>query len=356
MFHLLHSLLLQFLFGTEQRDQLNGIDRRRVKNNQVILQFISLLSVLILVVLSMLAVSRGDGDSLTIRRENMPPYSIGILLSALCLVLGYILRKSTRLAPINTVLYLEVLSVYFVLGWLGTRSVPKATAVLFNVVLVAIPVLIDDVPWRLNLLSLFSVVFFLLASHAFKDPVYFQADLVNSLVTLVISVSVNVIVQSLRVADWLSDRRILHMSHHDELTGLCNRHALTANTEEALQTCHSVCVMMADLNGLKAANDSQGHRAGDRLIITTARGLVRVYGQEQVYRMGGDEFLAVHFDESPEEAEQKRQELQDSLARSGVSIATGIAWSNHRHKNLESLIRIADARMYEEKVRLKQGR
>ena len=52
-------------------------------------------------------------------------------------------------------------------------------------------------------------------------------------------------------------------------------------------------VAVFDLNGLKAINDSCGHECGDMAIVDTANLLIGVFGKENIYRIGGDEFIAV---------------------------------------------------------------
>ena len=47
------------------------------------------------------------------------------------------------------------------------------------------------------------------------------------------------------------------------------------------------------LNGLKAINDSCGHECGDMAIVNTVNLLIGVFGKENIYRIGGDEFIAV---------------------------------------------------------------
>ena len=51
--------------------------------------------------------------------------------------------------------------------------------------------------------------------------------------------------------------------------------------------------MVFDINGLKEVNDTLGHEAGDKMITACAQVISRVFGDEAIYRVGGDEFAAI---------------------------------------------------------------
>lgn len=96
----------------------------------------------------------------------------------------------------------------------------------------------------------------------------------------------------------LADRRITTLAHHDSLTGLLNR----ARFNELLD--HSVtrlarygtpfAVLMIDLDGFKAVNDSQGHRSADLVLTELARRMKSSIREgDMVARLGGDEFAVL---------------------------------------------------------------
>lgn len=118
-------------------------------------------------------------------------------------------------------------------------------------------------------------------------------------------------------------------SRLDPLTGLPNRrlwNEVTA-TEEARCRRHGLRALVAvvDLDDLKAANDREGHLAGDVLLRVAAhhlRGAVRE--TDLVARLGGDEFaiLAVETDGDPEALGQR---LEQALAVAGVRASIGVS-------------------------------
>ena len=84
----------------------------------------------------------------------------------------------------------------------------------------------------------------------------------------------------------------LHMSQHDQLTGLLNRKWINDRLE-ALDSHHDTCKLyLVDLDGFKQVNDIHGHATGDALLGLVANRLVAVCPDGvSVARLGGDEFL-----------------------------------------------------------------
>jgi diguanylate cyclase (GGDEF)-like protein len=87
-------------------------------------------------------------------------------------------------------------------------------------------------------------------------------------------------------------------ANHDELTGLMNRRALDAMLprllEETARTATETALIFTDLDGFKEINDRFGHAAGDEVLRQTADRLrASVGASDEVFRLGGDEFLTV---------------------------------------------------------------
>jgi len=100
------------------------------------------------------------------------------------------------------------------------------------------------------------------------------------------------------IAKLLKGREQLRrLAHTDRLTGLSNRGCITDLLEEAVAAPDAVgriAVIFVDLDGFKALNDTFGHHLGDAILIEVASRLSDVaYGDGQVGRLGGDEFLVV---------------------------------------------------------------
>jgi len=90
----------------------------------------------------------------------------------------------------------------------------------------------------------------------------------------------------------------------DELTGLRNRRGFLLLADQGLRIArrtHAKCLLVfVDLDGLKLVNDTQGHAAGDALIVDAARVLTGVFRESDVIaRLGGDEFVVLTLVEDP---------------------------------------------------------
>src|SRR6202051_3708953 len=98
-----------------------------------------------------------------------------------------------------------------------------------------------------------------------------------------------------------NEERIAHLASHDSLTGLPNRtsfqESLMLGFEGVVQDGRRFALLCLDLDGFKAVNDTFGHPAGDALLRAVA-GRLRscVRDQDQIARVGGDEFAGFHPD------------------------------------------------------------
>jgi diguanylate cyclase (GGDEF)-like protein len=150
-------------------------------------------------------------------------------------------------------------------------------------------------------------------------------------------------------------------AYYDQMTGLQNRRAYSEKVEQLSKQLPVPCtVVMADINGLKEANDTLGHEAGDELIIGSAECLRKSFdGIDTVYRLGGDEFTVIM--ERPETEAKKCLERMEKICAdwkgqfiSGISISYGSA-STEEFSDLDSLLKAADLRMYEYKSNFYQS-
>jgi len=95
-----------------------------------------------------------------------------------------------------------------------------------------------------------------------------------------------------------NQQRLDRMAHHDQLTGLPNRHYLHAFLPDAIETAKTTATMLGvvflDLDRFKHINDTRGHETGDKLLQEVARRVrACVRDSDVVIRMGGDEFVIV---------------------------------------------------------------
>jgi diguanylate cyclase (GGDEF)-like protein/PAS domain S-box-containing protein len=94
----------------------------------------------------------------------------------------------------------------------------------------------------------------------------------------------------------LAEERIVHMAHHDDLTGLPNRTLLRARLADGIAHAalgeQSLALAFIDLDGFKLVNDGLGHNAGDELLkVVAARVQACLRRNDTLARFGGDEFV-----------------------------------------------------------------
>jgi diguanylate cyclase (GGDEF)-like protein len=147
----------------------------------------------------------------------------------------------------------------------------------------------------------------------------------------------------------------------DELTQLRNRRGFYELAGQALKIArrenYQMGIFFVDLNGLKQINDQLGHLVGDQALRDTADVMRKTFRESDIVaRLGGDEFIAlahVHHDTSV-----LRERLREQLAifnasvsrpyKLDVSIGTTVV-SLSADDDIDALIALADASMYEEK-------
>lgn len=162
--------------------------------------------------------------------------------------------------------------------------------------------------------------------------------------------------------------KLLHEAHlemqkmamEDPLTGLANRSALLTALKSAQSdgTADTPVILLLDLDAFKSINDTQGHTAGDKVLITVAeriRGAVRA--TDVVARLGGDEFAVVMPATGADQASVVGQrilaalkepiELSDQSIRCGASLGLSVGDSGQAP---EEMLMQADVAMYASKA------
>lgn len=143
--------------------------------------------------------------------------------------------------------------------------------------------------------------------------------------------------------------RLDYLSHRDMLTGVRNRNSFREKLEELEGLAHPAGIVFGDVNGLKRANDEEGHVAGDRLLRRAARAMQQFWGDEFVYRAGGDEFVVLLPDISECAFYRKFEEFYDTVkAKDDVSVAFGAHWAESG-SHLNAAFNQADRKMYQDK-------
>ena len=160
------------------------------------------------------------------------------------------------------------------------------------------------------------------------------------------------------------DQLLQILAYTDQLTGLGNRYAL--ERDAGIIPLEEMSVVSMDLNLLKPTNDSFGHLGGDTLLRSAAKCMSTVFAN--VYRVGGDEFIALLKDKSEDELKSLYSELHELMDRmnserdeygdfayeEGFALSIAIGHSTYREgdESYEQILSRADQAMYAEKKRM----
>ena len=156
------------------------------------------------------------------------------------------------------------------------------------------------------------------------------------------------------------------LARRDELTGTRNKTAFT-ELEQSVQAdiegntdLPHFALVVCDLNDLKKINDTEGHKAGDEYIRSSAKLLCDIFAHSPVFRIGGDEFAVFlsgsDLDLSKQLMNKLRSEVLANLDKhEGPVIAAGMAeFKPGDDLNVTDVFDRADQLMYEDKRKLKK--
>ncbi|MCR5355462.1 MAG: diguanylate cyclase [Lachnospiraceae bacterium] len=139
------------------------------------------------------------------------------------------------------------------------------------------------------------------------------------------------------------------VNSYDDLTGVHNRNAMLERGNEIKRNNKSIGIVFADLNGLKRINDELGHDAGDNYIRGTANILIDIYGADNIYRSGGDEFMVILENVTQNEFNRLKGILKNRLSEEQApEVAVGFDWKKSA-KDMDEAMSTADRQMYMDK-------
>jgi diguanylate cyclase (GGDEF)-like protein len=188
-----------------------------------------------------------------------------------------------------------------------------------------------------------------------------RSNLVHNIAIGTVAIGVVLIVVILTVNHFQS--RLERLATRDELTGVANRRAFEAHFEKAVyqhnRSDSPFCILLIDLDGFKAVNDTCGHVEGDLFLKSVADEMVSQIRQTDVLaRWGGDEFIVLVADDQAQAsavAERIRNVVSRGGAEAGVpgrndarrAVTASIGGAQYRRGDtLDTVTRRADRALY----------
>lgn len=157
-----------------------------------------------------------------------------------------------------------------------------------------------------------------------------------------------------------TNEQVLHLAHHDALTGLPNRILFYDRLNQAIARARRdnevIGILYLDLDGFKLVNDTQGHNIGDALLREAAKRIMEcIRDSDTVARMGGDEFTVILCNgRTPEHIDRVARKIIDAIdspflldgKSCSVSVSIGISFYPNHGETPDQLVKIADSAMY----------
>ena len=156
-------------------------------------------------------------------------------------------------------------------------------------------------------------------------------------------------------------QKLAELASHDDLTGALRRSAGLSALQREIDRSRrhggvGIVVFFLDVDGLKHLNDTEGHAAGDGLLVDVVAAIrKRVRSYDLVIRYGGDEFVCALVDVALPDAERTLADIrrQYTTRTHGHTVSVGLATVDDTD-TAESVVAKADAALYAERRRLAQ--
>lgn len=286
-------------------------------------------------------------------KSNRIVYLLGSLMSLGIFLLAFLYAKKHEWITMLLVrgLYL-VLYGYGIM--IGIITDPCQKTVSFIVMLVFFPVLFIEKPIYLFCNSSLYIGIFVLLCFKVKTGSVLQNDVIDSLVFGMLGVFSGVLSSRTKVRSFIQEHELKVFSRTDELTKMNNRNLYQKRINSDyfyLISEKSLSCIYLDANGLHIINNLEGHEKGDEMLKFIANEIKTFFGEELTFRVGGDEFVIFVPDHDEKDIKRRLDKMIKNIEKAGYHVATGMATMRVDHLSMETLIKTADNKMYQEKKR-----
>jgi len=166
------------------------------------------------------------------------------------------------------------------------------------------------------------------------------------------------------------EKELERLAHYDVFTGCYSRGYGLNLLEQQIKTAKrkkaSILLLYLDVDNFKYINDTFGHQGGDKLLKKAVKLFKSTLREiDIICRIGGDEFLLIFPESSPNEVSLIRERLSKNLEKLNqklgkpckIDFSVGFSYYNPSNPlSIDELITIADENMYKEKKKKKEGK
>lgn len=237
---------------------------------------------------------------------------------------------------------------------------------------------VEKAGWLGMMLSSFLIYFVLIFSAAYPRPLIERIEyapayaLFGAVVLCCYAVFIQSIVKTKKIYEQYKqlekEKKFHEIAYTDSLTGLYNRASYLEtlnNLERRSSEFRYICCVVLDINDFKTINDRFGHHVGDETLKAVANAVRCAFAEysRYIFRIGGDEFVALLPDCAEEEVNAKLARLEEFIKKlknadgSVLSVASGYRFLVREELSsisLETAFIDADKNMYENKQQMKK--
>lgn len=286
-------------------------------------------------------------------------YMGAFIYSGIATSFFFFLKKDSFIGQL--LIYLSI-SVLLLFCCFITQNKPNLPAISFIAFLLITPMFMIDKPYFMSIVLVVASSVFLTWMYFVKDFEAWRTDLVNTIIYTLVGIIIHIVVNSLRIKEFVLIKKINIQKDIDELTGLKNKAALTREINSFIveEPNNKGIFFVLDIDHFKKINDNYGHDVGD--VILQELGTLLSYkfvNGEIVGRFGGDEFIIfIKDNDDAEYASKIANDLSNSVGETiklpdekmKIGISMGIAIYQGLEKNYSEIFKKADIALYETKA------
>lgn len=250
--------------------------------------------------------------------DHIPVFAVALIVSLGLLAVEQMLPQKLGLF-LHWEIYAFGAMVYGLGIFLGTVQTPDQRATAFFAFLLCVPMLFMMRPiLHIANVLLFDGIFLVCVTR-FKDWRVIPMDVCNALVFGAISCIVSTFVMSMMYGNFITSSKLTTVAESDLNTRLHNRNAYENRLRDyPLRCSNSLTCVYIDVNGLHELNNTYGHEEGDKMLRTVACILREIFGEEDSYRIGGDEFVAFALDSTDTELNENMEQFVRQVEEAGI--------------------------------------
>lgn len=304
----------------------------------------------------------------TIKLDTVPYIILAAVGTLMTITASIILPKYPR--AVFPALYISSYVLIFFCAGLGLKN-ETIPGTMICLILITVPCMMMDVPWKLSTLSFGTGTAFIICSYFIKEHGAFVYDLSNIIATLLINLYFIPHIQKYKYSELITEAELRRERDTDSLTHINNKSSSEKLITEYLSKPDSMqaAFMMIDIDNFKSINDTYGHAVGDQALTAISEVIADCCRKTDICgRFGGDEFIILLPGvENTMAAQKKAAELVESVRRKyitpfdnegemiSLTVSVGISMFPTDGHTAEELLIAADKALYKVKNKGKNG-